>query len=52
MSNMTYTQRQIACGNAITFSANRLQYASNTEIEPLGAIDELAKVDDTVRYYD
>lgn len=30
MSNMTYTQRQIACGNAITFSANRLQYASNT----------------------
>ncbi len=30
MSNMTYTQRQIACNNAITFSANRLQYASNT----------------------
>lgn len=29
MSNMTYTQRQIACNNAITFSANRLQYASN-----------------------
>lgn len=29
MSNMTYTQRQLACGNMITFSANRLQYASN-----------------------
>lgn len=30
MSNMTYTPREIACGNMITFSANRLQYASNT----------------------
>lgn len=29
MSNMTYTQREIAHGNFITFSANRLQYASN-----------------------
>ena len=29
MTNMTYTQREIAHGNAITFSANRLQYASN-----------------------
>ena len=29
MSNMTYTQRELAHGNAITFSANRLQYASN-----------------------
>lgn len=29
MSNMSLTQRQIAHGNAITFSANRLQYASN-----------------------
>ena len=29
MTNMTFTQREIACGNAITFSANRLQYASN-----------------------
>lgn len=29
MSNMTFSQREIACGNAITFSANRLQYASN-----------------------
>lgn len=29
MSNMTYTQREIAHGNMITFSANRLQYASN-----------------------
>ena len=30
MSNMTYTPREIAFGNAITFTANRLQYASNT----------------------
>ena len=30
MSNMTFTQRELAHGNAITFSANRLQYASNT----------------------
>jgi hypothetical protein len=29
MSNMTYTTRELACGNMITFSANRLQYASN-----------------------
>lgn len=29
MSNMTYTPRELAHGNAITFSANRLQYASN-----------------------
>ena len=29
MTNMTFTQREIAHGNAITFSANRLQYASN-----------------------
>lgn len=29
MSNMTFTQREIAHGNAITFTANRLQYASN-----------------------
>ena len=31
---MTYTERQLACGNMITFSANRLQYASNkTKLE-------------------
>ena len=30
MTNMTFTEREIACGNAIVFSANRLQYASNT----------------------
>lgn len=30
MTNMSFTQREIACGNAIMFSANRLQYASNT----------------------
>lgn len=29
MSNMTFSAREIACGNAITFTANRLQYASN-----------------------
>ena len=28
MSNMAYTDRELACGNMITFSANRLQYAS------------------------
>ncbi len=30
MSNMTFTKRELACGNAITFSANRMQYASNS----------------------
>lgn len=29
MSNMTFTPRELAHGNMITFSANRLQYASN-----------------------
>lgn len=29
MTNMTFSQREIAHGNAVTFSANRLQYASN-----------------------
>lgn len=29
MTNMTFSQREIAHGNAIMFSANRLQYASN-----------------------
>lgn len=29
MSNMTYSARELAHGNAITFTANRLQYASN-----------------------
>lgn len=29
MSNMTYTPREISHGNAITFTSNRLQYASN-----------------------
>lgn len=29
MSNMTLTPRELACKNAITFTANRLQYASN-----------------------
>lgn len=30
MSNMSFSERERACGNAIMFSANRLQYASNT----------------------
>lgn len=29
MSNMTYSPRELSFGNAITFTANRLQYASN-----------------------
>lgn len=29
LSNMTFSAREIACGNAITMTANRLQYASN-----------------------
>ena len=29
MSNMTFTARELSFGNAITFTANRLQYASN-----------------------
>jgi hypothetical protein len=29
ISNMLYTQREIAHGNAVVFSGNRLQYASN-----------------------
>lgn len=29
LSNMVYTERELATGNMITFSANRLQYASN-----------------------
>jgi hypothetical protein len=31
MTNMTFTPREIAFGNDIIFTANRLQYASNTE---------------------
>ena len=31
MSNMTFNQREIAFGNEIIFTANRLQYLSNTE---------------------
>ncbi len=30
LTNMTFTPREIAFGNAIIFTANRLQYASNT----------------------
>ncbi|MFR6372204.1 phage portal protein [Phascolarctobacterium succinatutens] len=36
MTNMSFTERERACGNAIFFSANRLQYASNaTKLTPL-----------------
>jgi hypothetical protein len=31
MSNMTFSEREIAFGNQIMFTANRLQYASNDE---------------------
>lgn len=31
MTNMTFTQREIAHNNSILFTANRLQYMSNTE---------------------
>ena len=34
MSNMTFSERELSFGNAITFTANRLQYASNkTKLE-------------------
>lgn len=31
MTNMTFTPREISCGNEILFSSNRLQYATNQE---------------------
>lgn len=30
-TNMTFSEREIACGNQIMFTANRLQYLTNTE---------------------
>ena len=30
MTNMDFSERQIACGNSYIWTANRLQYASNT----------------------
>lgn len=66
MSNMTYTTREIACGNMITFSANRLQYASNstklqvsTQLFDRGLINRnsvmdiwnMAHVEDGDKYY-
>lgn len=66
MSNMTYTQREIAHGNFITFSANRLQYASNATklqvstqlfdralLNRNGVMDiwNMAHVDDGDKYY-
>lgn len=31
MTNMSFSPREIACGNEILFSSNRLQYATNQE---------------------
>ena len=66
MSNMTFTPRELARGNAITFSANRLQYASNntklqvsTQLFDRGLLNRngvmdiwnMAHVDDGDKYY-
>ena len=66
MSNMTFTPREIAHGNAITFTANRLQYASNntklnisTQLFDRGLLNRngvmdiwnMAHVEDGEKYY-
>lgn len=66
MSNMTYTENEIAHGNAITFTANRLQYASNqtklsisTQLFDRGLLNRngvmdiwnMAHVEDGEKYY-
>ncbi len=66
MSNMTFTPRELSYGNMITFTANRLQYASNTTklnistqlfdrglITRNGVMDiwNMAHVEDGDRYY-
>lgn len=66
MSNMAYTDRELACGNMITFSANRLQYASNntklqvsTQLFDRGLLNRngvmdiwnMAHVEDGEKYY-
>lgn len=66
MSNMSYTPKQQSFGNAITFSANRLQYASNntklqvsTQLFDRGLINRngvmdiwnMAHVEDGDKYY-
>lgn len=66
MTNMSFTERERARGNAITFSANRLQYASNATklqvstqlfdralLNRNGVMDiwNMAHVDDGDKYY-
>jgi len=66
MSNMTFTQRELAYGNQITFTANRLQYASNvtklnvsTQLFDRGLLNRngvmdiwnMSHVDDGDKYY-
>lgn len=66
MSNMTFTPREIAFGNCIRFTANRLQYASNqtklsisTQLFDRGLLTRngvmdiwnMAHVDDGDKYY-
>ena len=63
---MAYTDRELACGNMITFSANRLQYASNntklqvsTQLFDRGLLNRngvmdiwnMAHVEDGEKYY-
>lgn len=60
MTNMSFTERERACGNAIFFSANRLQYASNaTKLNSLpfnavavdGEYDRVYKAEDWAWYF-
>ena len=66
MTNMTFTEHQISCGNSIIFTANRLQYASNqtklsisTQLFDRGLINRnavmdiwnMAHVEDGDKYY-
>jgi hypothetical protein len=66
MSNMTFTQRELSYDNAITFTSNRLQYASNqtklqisTQLFDRGLLNRngvmdiwnMAHVDDGDKYY-
>jgi hypothetical protein len=63
---MTFTQRELSYGNAITFTSNRLQYASNqtklqisTQLFDRGLLNRngvmdiwnMAHVDDGDKYY-
>lgn len=66
MTNMTFTEHQISCGNSIIFTANRMQYASNqtklsisTQLFDRGLINRnavmdiwnMAHVEDGDKYY-